>query len=176
MNMKKFMAILLTLSLMLGLSVNAVAATDTGTANGSTEQPVNITITPNAAAVYSVKVTWDAFNFTYTTGKWNEETQKYNDDGTWSNPSTIEVTNNSNYSIWYSASYTPILTGDAAKGIAFKFDGTKESIGATELQSAVIAGAKTGTFTFGPTNRPSVDQMDNTQFGTISITISNTNS
>lgn len=110
--MKKRLAILCTLAMAAGISMNVVAANGLGTGGtDSAEVTGTYQAGQKAGTVYSVDITWENLEFTYKgadEGTWNPKTHQYDGkaeagwvDGT----GTISVTNHSNTDITASASY-----------------------------------------------------------------------
>ena len=168
--MKKFMAILLTLSLMLGLSVNAVAAADStiDSLDGNASNPVTVTV-KQPSNVVSVAISWGELDFKYT-AKWDTVNHIFVTEGApgWEDQSTtLKITNNSNIGINYAVAYEKDST-DANKhtNVAVNFD-DKDSIDATPLTTA-----NTATINVKPTGTPDVTVTDKITIGNIKVTIS----
>lgn len=175
--MKKFTAILLTLALMLGLSVNAVAAPDPSTIGNigdNATSPVTVTVT-QPSDVVSVTIDWGAFEFNYT-AKWDTDSHTFvaQDDGWGSQSSTLTITNNSNIDIYYAVEY--VESEDTANkhkdtSVAVKFDNST-SIVATKLDKPVDANDSFKEITVTPTGTPDVTVTDKITIGNIKVTIS----
>ena len=143
--MKKILATVLALTMIVGMSITAFAATQSFNAVGTSQDiDVNATFktqdaTENTAAVYYVTITWEDISFEYTAASnvygWNPSDLEYNDDigdnaGAWKDAKfVIAIENRSNASV----TVTPTWKGEV--------DGVQPAIsGAVTLASAVGAG------------------------------------
>ena len=108
--MKKFMALILTLALIMSMSIVAFAEDFDGNGTwgeGQNKHPlvddsysnVTVTVTP-ATDTYHVVIAWESLTFTYSFGAWNPETHEYL--GGWQGATTANVTveNHSNAQVW----------------------------------------------------------------------------
>lgn len=113
--MKKIIALILALALIMSMSITAFAA-ETGNLNDTTtSKDITVTGTYNAggtaATKVSVDITWDAMSFTYTAeseGTWNPSSHTYTDKAaaSWaSTTNTVTVTNHSNADVNVSFSF-----------------------------------------------------------------------
>lgn len=122
--MKKILATILALVMVLSLSVTALAVdkTENVTINSTSEGTVDISITDITETVYSVTVTWDSTSLEYfkNDGIWNPETHEYEPDedaeehelSRWiSGSATVTVTNHSNAPVTATIAEQDITTG-----------------------------------------------------------------
>ena len=113
--MKKITAILLCLTMVLGLSVSVFAAVpgpDTGN--------VNVKILGTDAIVYSVTVNWDNLtDYEYNLGAWNPSNLEYDTGTGWvDNSKNVIVTNKSNTAVTYDAKFSnDSTTCDTVNGV-----------------------------------------------------------
>ena len=174
--MKKVIAMLLVLTLMISLSLNAFAATaNIGQANGTSSQVVKGTYKTQATkTVYSVDIVWSDMSFTYTEqyeGEWNAVTHKYENatEGGWTGTGTITITNHSNTAITADASYKA-NAGYESAGMSFDKDPLTLATADNGVNGA--AGTATeGRITVTPTGTLP-EGTQNAEIGTITITIS----
>jgi len=183
--MKKLLALALVLTMALTVSVFAVGENLTGTkltalsgANSSAEATVDIKIggIGDLKKVYSVVVTWESLDFTYTFTQnhdWNPDNHSYAvQDGGWTDDSSlITVTNHSNTAIKAKAAFK---TG----GNSLSSNDVTASINHSEvtINSAVgteFANAPCETFEVSVTGVPSV--TTNFTIGTVTITFEDAN-
>lgn len=123
--MKKMLAMILALAMVLSMSVTAFAATIED-APGSAAEDVTVDISAGVTK-YHVVVTWTSMDFKYTKGEWNVTDHEY-EEGVWGsngNTATITVMNNSNASIWYQCSVQDTKADDA---FTFVLDNAKKEI------------------------------------------------
>lgn len=180
--MKKLLALVLSIVLVLAMSVS-VAAVDANTTGNeldekvgtnSTTAAVDVVITGSGdlTAVYSVIVTWQSLNFEFafsSADEWNPENHTYTSGGGgWTNSSsTITVTNHSNVTVRAKASFAgnaPSLSRNDVTATISNPSFTINSAVGTEYESA-----PSGTFTCSVTGVPSVTEGFN--IGTITISI-----
>lgn len=171
--MKKTIAIVLTLALLLSLTVTVFAATLEGS-NESASQVVTGTYTAKETrTVYSVDITWSSMEFTYNEaykGEWNPSTHKYENAtaASWSGTGTITVTNHSNTAITAVPSYK---ANDAYKAAGMSFDVASLNVATADNGVNGAAGtAQTGIITVTP-NGSLPSGTKNAEIGTITITI-----
>lgn len=175
--MKKLLAIVCALTLVMSMSATVFAAEESETVgqNGSKEIEVNAkysssTSTPN---VYSVDIAWSSMTFTYTqkdTKNWNAADHSYDTDseGTWDKTSaTITVTNHSNVSVNVDVEYTAVentgITGTLTNGTAVLNAGAEGSYDSAD--------SVTTTLTISGTPSTTVT-AEGVKVGTIKVTIS----
>lgn len=121
--MKKISGIMLTIILIIGNCMMALAENDTSTINSKTPgsnvatKEVLGKYIRNADTVYSVNISWGDMVFKYVTSsekKWNPKTHQYDDDaniesGTWASDvdggNVVKITNHSNANINVSLLY-----------------------------------------------------------------------
>lgn len=108
--MKKVLAMLLALVMVLSLGTVAMASSNiSGGTTGKTEGDIIVNVEGGSVApVYSITVVWTSLTFTYQQGAahWDSENREYDyDAGKWANGNTgtITVTNKSNVAIDVSA-------------------------------------------------------------------------
>ncbi len=132
--MKKIIALMSTLAMVLSMTTVSVFADTIDASDGSASK--NVTATYNKGdsdtTVYSVTITWDAMHFTYNDGAWNPDKHAY--DASWSaTGNTVTVTNHSNAAINAKLSYK---AAENYSGITGTFEGT-DSNDTLALASAV---------------------------------------
>lgn len=171
--MKKTIAIVLALALLLSLTITAFAATVEGS-NESVSQVVKGTYTAKETrTVYSVDITWSTMEFTYNEaykGEWNPTTHKYENatEAGWTGTGTVTVTNHSNTAITATPSYK---ANDAYKAAGMTFSVAALNIATADNGANGAAGtAQTGTITVAP-NGTLPEGTKNAEIGTITITI-----
>ena len=148
--MKKILAVVLALTMIVGMSIPAFAVETeikSVTENNTKSFPVEATYTFNGndAPVYGVNVTWTAISFEYVVGQgaWNPENLAYNENASaaWidaSQTTTITVTNYSNVAIVATATWTEgAVEADVDLGDAITV--------ASALNEDAAPSAKTGT-------------------------------
>ena len=95
--MKKILALVLALTMILSMSAFAFAET-TLTNPGSDSGHITVTVTGSTGDTYAVVIKWENMSFEYTDAKWDADKLAY--DGKWeTTPATVTVTNNSNVAI-----------------------------------------------------------------------------
>ena len=170
--MKKILAVVLALTMIVGMSIPAFAADlnkDLNDDKMSENYAVTVTYVPNGTHVLGADVVWSGISFTYNQGSWNPDLLDY--ESGWENDvtsknGTITVTNLSNTDLKVTVGWTEALTGATAE---FKIDDTAL---ATDTLDAV-EGKVTDAVTFDVT----VDVSEATaptasgNVGTITVTI-----
>ncbi|MDM8247265.1 hypothetical protein QUW49_01220 [Lacrimispora saccharolytica] len=172
--MKKILSLILTLTMVVGLSVTAYAAD--GITSGGTDS-ANVTGTYKSEAtipVYSVDITWEGLSFTYNgafEGNWNPETHKY-EDGTvagWAaGNGTITVTNHSNTAITATPTYST-EAGYESAGMNFSTSALQVATADNGVDGEA-GSAVTGKITVIPTGSLPEGTKDAT-IGTITVTV-----
>jgi hypothetical protein len=178
--MKKFLTIVLALALVCTMTVVAFAAEantsgttlDNVASNNSSTATVDVKIegSEQLTAVYSVVVTWESLDFTYSfTGGdvWDPEEHVYTSGGGgWTDPdAVITVTNHSNVAIRAKASFAgnaPSLTRNDVTATISNPSFTVNSAVGTDPSAA-----PNGTFTCTVSGVPSI--TSNFNIGTITI-------
>ena len=178
--MKKILATVLALTMIVGMSITAFAATQNFDTVVDAKQTIDVNATyatqdttQDTTPVYSVNITWDAISFEYTAASavygWNPEDLAYNDSvgenaGAWAGQTaTISLENRSNADV----TVTPAWVAEEGVNV------TPVISGAVTLVSAV---GKTGTGTTGSITvaKPTSGSITNEQagkIGTITLTI-----
>lgn len=154
--MRKFFRGVVTGIMLLAMSSTAFATEPvSGTAminvNGGSQQiPVmGSYVGESTEIVYSVEVEWTPMNFTYTApskGTWNPEKHEYTNpdssqEGIWSEPATITITNHSNSEIHAALSYE---SERSVQGVVVKFNEPSVSIDYHDVLNTEIASADNG--------------------------------
>ncbi len=174
--MKQIFTLALTFLLIFSLvTVTAFAADTTINAeNGTATKAVTASYHSGAGGgtVYSVDITWDSMEFTYSEGSsptWNPATHTYSSGGTggWShNGNKITVTNHSNTKVTANLTYTPEAGYD---GISGNFDKTEMDLATAVDTPVVSAPTDTAALTLSGTLDSKV--ISSTKIGTITVTI-----
>ena len=175
--MKKVLAIILALTLVMSMSATVFAADESDTVgqNGSKEIEVSAkyassTNTPN---VYSVDIEWSSMTFTYTqkdTKTWNAADHSYEtaSEGEWDKTTaTITVTNHSNVSVDVDVTYTAVEN----TGVSGTLTNASAVLDAGEEGKYDNAASVTTTLTISGTPNSTVTS-DGVKVGTIKVTIS----
>ena len=168
--MKKILAVVLALTMIVGMSIPAFAA-DITKLDGTQDFDVKAkyTFNNNTAPVYGVNVSWTAISFEYVVGQgaWNPEKLDYdaNASAAWKATeatTTITVENRSNATIVATAEFEPAITG-----------ATADVDDAITLVSAVgcTDTGKTGTIDVTVDVSEAVLAQGETSVGTITVTI-----
>lgn len=138
--MKKLIAILLTLTFVLSVSVFA----GTITPGYSEQKTVTATYRATDAPVYSVDITWGSMVFVYaekSAGLWDPETHTYSNAVTegWQYPvdstsglaaNEIKITNHSNAEIGYTVTFTPAsIVSNTNNGLTYSLQNSSDTIG-----------------------------------------------
>lgn len=171
---KKLLAILFVVMMMASMSVSVFAAEVTED-QGKQEVPVNATYQDSVTTIHkiSVNVSWEAMEFTYSTGgtkTWDEKSHTYKDNATagWSdNGKTVTVTNHSDSAIKVEFEFKADAAYNTVTG---RFD--NESI---NLPSAVgkstTASELTGTSKLTLDGTLSSSVTTSTKVGTITVEV-----
>lgn len=174
--MKKVLALILAVALILALSVTAFAATIT-TNGGTDSAPVYATYVSGGEEkiVYSVDISWGDMTFTYTdasVGEWDGSSHSYTDEteATWavstSGANEITVKNHSNTAIIAALTYTP---GEDYKDVTGSFDSAKLSLATAVGTEVNAAPSATAALTLSGALDDSVSEK--TQVGSVVVTI-----
>lgn len=163
--MKKLLSLIFTFTLVMGLSVTALAeSTDVkGTYNGE-----------QVETVYSVDITWESMEFTYNDafkGEWDPATHSYKNatEASWTDTTgTITVTNHSNAAITASPTYQAKPSFESAS-MTFSSDALNVATADNGVDGAAGT-AVTGTITVTPTGSLP-EGTTNAVIGTITVTI-----
>lgn len=174
--MKKIIAIIMALVMIMSLSITGFAADGVGN-NGSDSAEVKGTYEAGeeTATVYSVDITWAGLEFTYNgayEGTWNPETHQYDgatEAGWAEGTGTITVTNHSNTAITAGAEYEA-ATGYESASMNFSTSSLEVATADNGVDGAAGT-AVTGTITVTPAGTLPAGTAD-TVIGTITITIS----
>lgn len=156
--MKKVLAILVALTLMLSMSTAALAA-DITSNNGSQSGNVyvQVTGTENVGDVYAVNISWDSLTFVFKATGWDSTSLHY--DGSWTTKTRdITVTNHSNVAI----------TTTNSLSLLNETNGTSASI--TEGASFDLGIGASDTITLTAAGYPTVENST-FQIGTVLISI-----
>lgn len=191
--MKKILATILALTMVLSLGVSAFAAnpgteggTDTGTTQvGTGDYSKELTVglvanLPAPADSYSVEVKWDSLKFEYTgavaASDWDPATHTYQEDpqnGSWSNGgnATITITNNSNVKVKANVSAYAGAYASGKDGVTVKCDGITNKVLEEGTESNVSTrGDSQVTCTVSVTGNPTTSMVD-VNAGTITVTL-----
>ena len=169
--MKKMLAMILALAMVLSMSVFAFAADVT--TNGNTDSDVKVTVNGNDTKVYRIEIKWEALEFTYTMGAWDTQTHQYGA-GTWSAAKTIAIINHSNADVTAMANY---VASDEPDNVDITL---AVASGDTSLESAATAAfadpnttnkANSIVYTLTASGNPQVPTTQVT-VGTVTVTIS----
>ena len=182
--MKKLVSLVLALVLALAMSVNVFAgeANTQGTeldptkTNNSTTADVDVKIAGQESLkkVYSVDVTWESLNFTYTfsgTNEWNPDEHAYEAgaEGGWGDhvSADIKVVNHSNAAIRAKASFAGGASSLKRNDVTATISNPSFTV-ATAV-GTLVESAPHATFTCSVTGVPSV--ITDFNVGTITISI-----
>ena len=184
--MKKRIMIMLTMAIVFAMiAIPSVAATITAGA-GSDSHEVKATYKPNSGSggsggiVYSVDITWDAMEFTYTEGEagaWLPEEHQYapNEKAIWSSTSnTVKITNHSNTAITATLSYTAAAGYTSITGAFYETSGNAND-GVLALSTAVgttFANAPTASASLMLSGKLDSTTAAKTTVGTVTVTLS----
>ena len=181
--MKKAVALIGSLALILSLAAVSVFAANTTTKdtiaqNGSASHDVKATYEAGSAGgtVYSVDITWGDMEFTYKAGSegtWNPETHTTSDSsaGQWTvnneGGNKIVVTNHSNAAITATLTYTP---ASGYNGISGSF-GDKGSINLVTAVGTEVNNAPSDTASLTLSGELDSNTAAGTKIGTITVVI-----
>ncbi len=171
--MKKLLSLLLALTLVLSLSIPALAA-DTVGQNQSKDIPVTAKTTSDSVdtSIYSVDISWDDMTFTYassTTRTWNPADHTYttSNEGGWNKTTAaVKVVNHSNSDVAVTVAYAPV--GDT--GVTGTLDITSDTLAAGVENKYAEADSGIYTLTISGTPNAAVSETG-VQIGTITVTI-----
>ena len=146
--MKKIIAIILALALVMSLSITAFAA-DLNEGAKTGDVTVNYTKGKDGGTIYRVDVIWGSMEFSYTSeakGVWNPETHKYDEaaPAKWEcakDANKIAVTNHSNTKVTVSLTYNQAESYSDVKGTFDVPSLTLESAEGTTFEKAPAASA-----------------------------------
>ncbi len=181
--MKKLFALLLAVMMTATLAVPAFAATAIDGNNATSaagKDEGNYTIGVNAAYQdgvmtvnkISVNVSWDAMEFTYSTGgtkTWDEKTHTYKDNATsvWSEGKTVTVTNHSDSAIKVEFDFKADTAYNTVTG---SFDNASINL-PTAVGKTTTASELTGTSTLTLSGTLNSSVTTSTKIGTITVKI-----
>ncbi len=179
--MKKLFAILLTVALLCTLSVSAFAAT-VNTTGSETSKDLTVKYTEGTKVhAHAATIEWGSMEFTYTAGAqtWNTESMKWEyEDGAWSEPSTVKVSNKSSEAITVKFGFVAEADAKGVTGITVKkqADGTVVGNDGCQIEKAkeVAGGNGTATeciFTVQPTGTYTGTNAAAVKVGSITITL-----
>ncbi len=169
--MKKILALIMTLTLVMSLSITAFAAT-VGTGDKNIDVEGKYQDNTTAPTVFSVDVTWGAMQFTYTESgamTWNPENHTYTDNtsaGWTANGNTVTVTNHSNAAVTASFAFDALTDYSAITG---SFDIASETLDAGVVGAYADADKVTATLTLAGSLADTVTEY--TKIGTITVKI-----
>lgn len=173
--MKKMLALILALAMVLSMSVSAFAATASDfTNNGFKDENVTVNVVATDT-VYKVSITWDELAFTYSLGSWNTTDHVYGK-GSWNKESAdITVVNHSNAAVTVKAEYASEDTQVNGATINFSGTGAEETLasaaevalGAPNVTDRANARTYKVTVSGNPTDVKAV-----TTVGKVTVTIS----
>lgn len=174
--MKQIFTLALTFLLIFSLvTVTAFATNDKIEATGGTATKA-VTASYHSGAgggtVYSVDITWDSMEFTYSEGSdstWNPANHTYSSGGAggWShNGNTITVTNHSNTGVTAALTYA---SAAGYEGITGSFDNSTMNLATAVGTAFAEAPANTAALTLSGTLASTVTRP--TKIGTITVTI-----
>lgn len=189
--MKKFLALILTLALVMSMSVAAFAANHSqkdGTWDPAEdvveENPVNVTVSSDSAKVYKVTIIWGDLTFEYAAdGVWDPDTHTYEGDGAWQVnndqqaitngvQSTITVVNHSNAVVNAQASYPNTTLMEGVNIVCDVASKTLESAADYAYnQESLTTGEHTATITVSATGAPTNLNVGTTVLDKVTITI-----
>ena len=171
--MKKILATILALTMIVGMSITAFAANFTemgATQNIEVKATYEKTVdTTNTAAVYSVNITWTEISFKFTEAAnvktWDPATLDYvvsqtNSNGVWSGETaTISIENRSNAAV----TVTPTWSGNV--------EGVQPVISGAVTLASAEEGATTDTITVAAPASGTITAEQAGTLGTITLTI-----
>ncbi len=169
--MKKIVALVLALTLVMSLNITAFADT-VGTGDRNIDVEGKYQDNTSAPTVYSVDVTWGAMQFTYTESgamTWNPADHSYSDNtsaGWTANGNTVTVTNHSNAAVTASFSFAALAD---YSGITGSFDVESETLEAGVEGAYAEADQVVATLTLEGVLADTVTEY--TKIGTITVKI-----
>ena len=169
--MKKILALILALSLVMSLNISAFAAT-VGIGDQNIDVEGKYQDNTAVPTVYSVDITWGAMQFTYTESgamNWNPANHTYSDNtstGWIANGNTVTVTNHSNAAVTTSFAFSALADYSTVTG---SFDLTSEILEAGVEGAYADADKVTTTLTLVGSLANTV--TDYTKIGTITVRI-----
>lgn len=177
--MKKLFASLLAVTMIMAMATTAFAAETVDKDGGTSDIKVNATYQDGVTTVskISVNVSWEAMEFTYSTGgskTWNEKDHTYtvNTTASWSEGKTVTVTNHSDAAVkvefTFNAleAYKSTISGEFNNKSVDLPSAVGKATNATELTA-------TSKLTLSGKLDSSVNKS--TQIGTITVKITKTN-
>lgn len=145
--MKKFLALILALVMVLSLGTVAMADGIAATGGNTGDVKVNVIPTDADAEFYSVTIAWESLTaFTYQFNNWNEQTHKYT--GGWvvgdtiadSDSAEISIINNSNVGITVSANCSDANANDGIDVSVKAPTGTVTAAGGSAKLTVTVSG------------------------------------
>ena len=175
--MKKILAVVLALTMIVGMSIPAFAeeVLNKDLHKDKTSDTYNVTVdyVPNGEHVIGADVVWSGMEFTYNQGAWDPDKLAY--DSGWAkdiNEGTIKVTNLSNTALKVTVKWDAALTGATA---TFTGEGVENN--AAELAAVVDETDTVDAVIFNVTVnvKGAVAPEDDGNVGTITVTIADAN-
>lgn len=169
--MKKLIAILLSLTFILSVSVYAATSSNPNEQSSSKDVTATYQSSATDTPVYSVDITWGSMTFVYSVSSrtWDPETHSYNDGGgSWScneGANLVTIVNHSNKDVACNISFSPRSEG--ITGSLSEENLTLTSAVDKSLDAPAIRGSSLLTL-----NGALADTNESATVGTISVTIS----
>lgn len=170
--MKKFLALLMALTVVLSMSTTAFAASTPSEEDESIDVTAKYSNTATTPDVYSLDIRWDDMTFTYSESGskvWDPATHTYTDETTASWDKTtakITVTNHSNVDVEVTFGYA----AEAATGITGTLDKTSETLAAGVENDVANAASVTATLTIAGKPSSTVTETG-VKIGTVTVSI-----
>ena len=142
--MKKILAVVLALTMIVGMSIPAFAADLDDETRSATLAPVTYTFKASTDDVLGVNITWEALTFAFSQGAWDPEELNYLTDAKWdetTKSAEITVENCSNVDITVTAAWETKLAGATA---SFKVN--EEAASTLTLDKATVGHSVEGSF------------------------------